>query len=114
MKRAGALVADYKYDDFGERTLKHVGSSTTHYVFPFYEKAGASESDYVVMDGVRIVKRQGGSRTYFHQDHLGSDNVLTSSTGAKIASNDYLPFGEFPTAPPTGSSGPRYTGAVLR
>ncbi|MBF0532562.1 MAG: RHS repeat-associated core domain-containing protein, partial [Candidatus Omnitrophica bacterium] len=61
-------------------------------------------------DGQRIAKRQSGVTTYYHADHLGSDNVQTDTGGAQLTQNQYLPYGEFPTTPPAGSSGPRYTG----
>ncbi len=34
-----------------------------------------------------------GSIYYFHNDHLGTPQKLTDSTGAIVWSADYLPFG---------------------
>ncbi|MGE0267962.1 MAG: fibronectin type III domain-containing protein [Candidatus Omnitrophota bacterium] len=104
-------LADYTYDDFGERVSKKVSGQRTDYFYPFFEKSAQKEDQYVIFDGVRIAKVSGGGAvTYFHHDHLGSHHVTTNSSGTQTLVTNYLPFGEFEGTPPTGTEGPNYTG----
>jgi RHS repeat-associated protein len=57
---------------------------------------------------LRVAKIVGASTYYFHQDHLGSTRLVTTSTASDNFSSNYQPFG--PQHAPTGSELFKYVG----
>jgi RHS repeat-associated protein len=91
----------YTYDSAGRR-VKKAGTATTLFHF---DQAGQllAETDtagnlikaYVWLDGQPLAMLTPGNAVhYFHNDHLGTPQKLTDSTGAVAWSADYLPFGK--------------------
>ncbi len=92
--------ADYIYNNAGQRIIKE----TTTDVICHYDLSGQliAETDgsgnmikaYVWLSGQPLAMiASDGSIYYFHNDHLGTPQKLTDSTGALVWSADYLPFG---------------------
>ena len=92
--------ADYIYNNAGQRIIKE----TTTDVIYHYDLSGQliAETDnsgnmlkaYVWLSGQPLAMiAADGSIYYFHNDHLGTPQKLTDSTGAIVWAADYLPFG---------------------
>lgn len=62
----------------------------------------AAVTKYYLLDGRRVAMRQGDVVYYLHGDHLGSTTLTTDQTGAVVAEQRYLPYGEL-----------RWTGGAL-
>ncbi len=92
--------AEYIYNNAGQRIIK---DATTDVIY-HYDLSGhlIAETDnsgnmlkaYVWLGGQPLAMiYPDGSIYYFHNDHLGTPQKLTDSTGALVWSADYLPFG---------------------
>ncbi len=92
--------ADYFYNNAGQRTIK---DATTDVIYHFdlsgqliaeTDSSGNMVKAYVWLSGQPLAMiAPDGSIYYFHNDHLGTPQKLTDSTGALVWSADYLPFG---------------------
>ena len=86
----------YTYDGDGNRVKK---SSGTLYwgAGPLAESdltgSAASWNDYVFFSGKRVARRNASNLHYYFSDHLGSSDVVTSSTGTILQDMDYYPYG---------------------
>ena len=49
---------------------------------------------YYSVAGQRVAMRSNGVLYYLHSDHLGSTSLTTNETGAVVAAQRYLPYGE--------------------
>jgi len=84
----------FVYDGDGERVKKNAGSTTTRYISKLYECDNTSCSRMIFAGGQRIATiGSGGATYYYHADHLGSSSVITDSTGLKVQSIAYYPYG---------------------
>lgn len=91
----------YSYDALGRRVKRHIpgGRENTKFIYDgldvLVDDNGGTLTKYLNADGIDNKLRQttGSTTNYFIADHLGSTNVLTSSTGSLIASNSYDSFG---------------------
>ena len=105
--------AAYKYDSFGRRTEKTVGSATTKFLYDGdqliceYDNSGNLTTKYIFGPGIDepILMTKGGQTYYYHYDGLGSVTSLTDSSGSTIESYSYDAFGK-PNA--ASSIGNRY------
>lgn len=96
--RNGKVIAEYFYDFAGQRVKKIESGVTTYYVGNYYETnvvAGkADNSSYFFANGERVAKKDSTGTYFYHPDHLGGVNAVTSAAGAVVAKTSYLPFGE--------------------
>ncbi|HNT78272.1 MAG TPA: RHS repeat-associated core domain-containing protein [Anaerolineae bacterium] len=98
----------FTYDGDGVLVKKVVGSATTYYVGPHFEKTSAPEvvTKYYTFGGQRVAMRVcNGSNgscgtngvnstlTYLHSDHLGSASLATNSTGGVVNTMRYTAYG---------------------
>lgn len=102
-------IAEYVYDYQGNRLVKKTYSSgslqkTTFSPNDGYETVklasdGTTQntSYYFVNDQLIAKKNPDGTKNYYHNDHLGSTNVLTSQTGTLVEETKYDPWGEVKT-----------------
>jgi RHS repeat-associated protein len=97
----GATTAYYTYNGNGQRVKKSVSGSTTifHYslsgqIIAESNSAGSITAEYVYLNGQLLAKIEGANTYYYHNDHLGTPQKLTDSTGTVVWSADYKPFGE--------------------
>jgi len=99
-----AGTVEYAYDEGGLRSRKKSALGETLYVNPQYSvRNGEVYSKHVFAGNTRLattmVKRKGTAATelgvyYYHGDHLGSSNVITTKTGTFHEHLEYFPYGE--------------------
>jgi RHS repeat-associated protein len=85
----------FVYDGDGGRVKKIVSTTTTRYISKLYECDNANCSRFIWAGSTRIatIAVNTGTIQYWHGDHLGSSSVITDSTGAKVQTVTYYPFG---------------------
>jgi RHS repeat-associated protein len=93
----------YRYNDNGIRVVSTVDGVETRYLIdanrPYaqvleeYSANGAVQVSYVY--GNRLIsEKQGGGRTFYHVDGLGSTRSLSDTTGNVVSTYNYEAFGE--------------------
>lgn len=98
-------IAEYIYDYTGKRLVKKeyengVLKQTIYSPTDEYETKklanGTTQNTtyYKVNDEIVARKNPDGSKTYYHNDHLGSNSVLTDQNGEVVEKTTYEPFGE--------------------
>ena len=92
----------FVYDGDGGRVKKTVGVTTTRYISKFYEcdttGASTSCSRFIWVGNIRIATvASNGTVHYWHGDHLGSSSMITDSTGARVQTIAYYPYGDLRT-----------------
>jgi RHS repeat-associated protein len=97
----GAMTAGYTYNGYGQRVKKVVNGVTTifHYnrdgqIIAESDGTGATTAEYVYLNSQPLAKIEGSSVYFYHDDHLGTPQKMTDSSGAVVWSADYKPFGE--------------------
>lgn len=101
------LVGIYKYNALGQRTQKTANQNTVTFI---YDQAGriiaeydneVLKIEYVYLDGVLLAARhvsteefQEGGWFYYHNDHLGTPQIVTNKNGEISWQADYSPFGQ--------------------
>ena len=115
--KSDLAAAEYVYDFTNQRVAKHVTyfnrdppvESMVQYVDQHYEVRDGTPVKYVYTDQRRVARFIGSiaassganapspnptvSARYYHQDHLGSTNVVTDEDGNPIEETAYYPFG---------------------
>ncbi len=91
----GGTTTTFVYDGDGGRVKKIVGSTTTRYISKIYECDNANCTRFIWAGSTRIatIAVTSGTIHYWHGDHLGSSSVVTDSTGAKVQTVAYYPYG---------------------
>ncbi|MHB8744573.1 MAG: RHS repeat-associated core domain-containing protein, partial [Sulfuricaulis sp.] len=95
----GVAGATYAYDPFGRRNWKNVGSTWTAFAYGpsgelLYEAGVTNTMSYVYLNGAPLARIDNNSQIYYyHDDHLGSPQAMTNSTGALVWKASYDPFG---------------------
>jgi RHS repeat-associated protein len=100
------VTSTYRYDDAGQRIAKQVGTgntevylregATTLGVFTVDAAGAPVSSSFNIVWENRVVGRHTstGTRTYYHNDILGSTRAVTlSTTGQVVESYDFEPWG---------------------
>jgi RHS repeat-associated protein len=103
---------NYRYDHQGHRVYKQEGSNI-HTLRGAYGEvlavySGGSLTHWNIMrpDGTVIGRREsGGTRKYYHRDHLGSTRAVVTAAGSVTEVYDYMPFGDMMDGRITTSSG---------
>lgn len=97
----GGTTANYTYNGNGQRVKKNISGSTTvfHYslsgqLIAESNSSGTITAEYVYLNGQPLAKIEGTSTYYYHNDHLGTPQKMTDSSGVVRWSADYKPFGE--------------------
>ena len=90
----GGTTTTFVYDGEGGRVKKIVGTTTTRYISTLYECDNTNCSRFIWAGRTRIATiAASGTIHYWHGDHLGSSSVITDSTGAKVQTLTYFPYG---------------------
>ena len=90
-----SVTTVYDYDEEGIRVKKTTPSKVTQYIDKFTEIDDTDVIRHIFAGNKRIASIDGAAAvTYNHEDHLGSSNIRTDSSGSVIKSIEYLPFGE--------------------
>jgi RHS repeat-associated protein len=93
-----ATVATYTYDGNG-MLVRSVETDTEVFAYHggdrIYTKntGSGSAADYIYANGMILASLNGTTKSYYHEDALGSVRAITSSTGSGLFSTDYKPFG---------------------
>jgi len=98
------FIATYYYDPFGRRLRKDVAGTRTYFVYSDegligeYDSAGVEIKTYGYKpDGLwttdPVFMKQGGEYYWYHNDHLGTPQMMTDRTGAIVWSAEYDVFG---------------------
>lgn len=99
------LIAEYIYDYNGQRIAKKeyingVLSKTVYSPSKEYETVktatgSAQNTTYYYANNELIAKKNpDNTKTFYHNDHLGSSTLLTNDIGALVENTTYPPFGE--------------------
>ncbi|MFA4981967.1 MAG: RHS repeat-associated core domain-containing protein [Candidatus Omnitrophota bacterium] len=127
----------YSYDGDGGRVMRKIGTVpqggvssggdcpnfSTHYIGSSYEVEGDKTTKHIFMGSTRVCSIEdlvgvtGQSNHsyevyYYHQDHIGSSNVITDGTGAIVQILEYSPFGEVSRSTGNYSTDKRFTGKI--
>jgi len=97
-------TVSYVYDGDGGRVKRIASDEVATYIGSSYEVTTTSEGSkikkHIFLGSTRIVTveyEQGDSANseyrYFHQDHIGSSNVITDSNGQLAQLLEYTPYG---------------------
>ncbi|MHB8844940.1 MAG: RHS repeat-associated core domain-containing protein [Nitrospirota bacterium] len=98
---SGVTKGEYTYNGNGQRVKKVAGGVTTifHYnlngqIIAESNSSGTITAEYVYLNGQPLAKMEGASTYYYHNDHLGTPQKMTDSSGVVRWSADHKPFGE--------------------
>ncbi len=109
----------FVYDGDGGRVKKISPDGTQSiYIGSGYEVTRNPDSTTSTIKSIflgenRICETVSGNVYYFHQDHIGSSNVITDSTGKQVACYEYKPYGETSKVSGSFSTDIRFTGQRL-
>jgi RHS repeat-associated protein len=97
------ILGEYVYNGFGQRVKKTVNGVTTIFLYDFDGNLIAESqadsiitSEYLYMGKSRIARVDAGSGEvfYFHNDHLGTPEIMTDESGNAVWEATNKPFGE--------------------
>ena len=95
------MKGEYAYSASGQRATKTAGGTTTVYhhdqsgnLIAETTSAGATVAEYIWLESQPLAKIDPGGTRHIHTDHLGTPQVMTSSTGAIVWQIESKPFGE--------------------
>jgi RHS repeat-associated protein len=91
----GGVTYAYTYDGDGNRVKVSTGGVVTAYVGSYFEILPATgvTTTYYYLGSQRVAMRTASGVTWLAGDHLGSTSLATSSAGAKVSEERYLPYG---------------------
>ncbi len=92
---AQAETVQHVYNGDGGRVKNITAAGATRFIGRGYEIApDGKTTTYVFAGGQRIAAREStGALRYYHGDHLGSANVITDQSGARVALYENTPYG---------------------
>lgn len=116
-KQSGVELSQHSYSANGQRAKKDDGSSKVfHYnrsgqLIAETTTSGAMIKAYVWIHGQPLVQiLPNDSVNYYHNDHLGTPQKMTDSSGTVVWSADYLPFGQADVTIETVENNLRFAG----
>ncbi|MBI4488708.1 MAG: hypothetical protein HY694_06450, partial [Deltaproteobacteria bacterium] len=109
----GSLIMAYDYT--GIRVKKTGATGTTLYPFSGYEVSPTGVVTKYLRIGIENVaaKKSTGDTLFYHNDHLGGVNIVTSSLGIMAQIIEYDPWGKVSREEGIGDSVRRFTGKQL-
>jgi RHS repeat-associated protein len=110
----GGSTTTMEYDHTGMRVKKYGAGGLTLYPFQGYEIAPNGEVTKFIRIGVEnFASKKGTVRYFYHNDHLGSVNVVTDENGNRVQLNEYDPWGGVSRSEGTIDPTHRFTGKEL-
>jgi len=97
------ILGEYVYNGLGQRVIKTANGVTTIFLYDFdgnliseSQTDGTIISEYLYMGTSRIAKVDVSSSEiyYFHNDHLGTPELMTDASGNAVWEVELKPFGE--------------------
>ena len=89
----GSVVTTFFYDADGKRIKKTQGASSILYFGKDLEIINNTPTLYAFAGNLRIAKITAAGTEYYHKDHQGSTNAITTDTGTILDTAEYLPYG---------------------
>ncbi|PIV82722.1 MAG: hypothetical protein COW52_12055 [Nitrospirae bacterium CG17_big_fil_post_rev_8_21_14_2_50_50_9] len=121
VKLNGATIAAYEYDALNRRVRKDAGGAVTEYIYlpeglyAEYDGTGTETKRYLynpqatfMTDPLAMI--QGTHAYYYHNDHLGTPQLMTDSTQHVVWQADYSAFGEATITTQTVTNNLRFPG----
>jgi RHS repeat-associated protein len=118
---ANVLIASYAYDPFGRRISKTINATTTYYLYS--EEGLIAEADAIgsittsylyqthqTWSTDPLLIRQNGQVGYYHNDHLGTPQLITAKSGAVLWKATYTAFGKATVTTNTMTNNLRFPG----
>jgi large repetitive protein len=102
---SGSVIATYVYDPFGRRLWKEVGGIKTYFMYADeglvaeLGNTGTETKTYGYVPNSTwttdpLFMKEGTNYYFYHNDHLGTPQKMTSVNGAVVWSAKYSSFGE--------------------
>ena len=102
---SGSVVAEYYYDPFGRRLWKEAAGVRTYFCYADeglvaeFDASGNQIKSYGYRPGSTwttdpLFMEQGGQYYFYHNDHLGTPQQMTSVSGAVVWAAEYEAFGK--------------------
>lgn len=97
------ILGEYVYNGLGQRVIKTANGVTTIFLYDFdgnliaeSQADGIIISEYLYMGTSRVARVDAGSGEvfYFHNDHLGTPELMTDESGNAVWEATNKPFGE--------------------
>jgi len=108
----GSAVMTYDYT--GTRIIKNGASGTTYFPFTGYEVQGGTVTKFVRIGNEIIASKQGTStKRFYHNDHLGSVNIISNESGYQVQLTEYDPWGKISRSEGLADPTHRFTGQQL-
>ena len=110
----GGSTTYMEYDYTGMRVKKDGFGGMTLYPFQGYEIDPSGTITKFIRIGVEtFASKRGTSKYFYHNDHLGSVNVITDINGARVQLNEYDPWGGVSRTEDSIDPTHRFTGQQL-
>ncbi len=116
-KTAISDPADYIYNNAGQRIIKDATTDVIYHYDLSGQLIAETDNSGIMLKAYVWFANQplamiapDGSIYYFHNDHLGTPQKLTDSTGAIVWAADYLPFGQADVSIATIDNNLRFAG----
>jgi RHS repeat-associated protein len=113
-------TTSYSYDYEGQRVIKRqlnaqgAELSKTVYIGTIYEESGSEVIKYIHAGGQRVAMKSSlNGVQYFHQDHLGSTNQISNTSGAVVRTQTYFPYGNMQGTSGSKDNPHKFTGQIL-
>ncbi len=97
----GTTIAEYVYNGIGQRIKKNAQGSVRvfhynqlGYLISETTDTGQTLVEYIYIGSSLLAKIQGEQVYYYHNDHLGTPQILTDDSGSIVWKASYTPFGE--------------------
>jgi RHS repeat-associated protein len=110
----GGGTTSMEYDYSGVRLKKNAPTGITLYPFAGVEiDPNGVMTKYIRVGIETLASKKGAQQLFYHNDHLGSVNVISDINGTEVQRNEYDPWGSVSKA--TGNIDPthRFTGKEL-
>lgn len=111
------VLGEYVYNGNGQRVKKTTASGQTVFHYDLQGKilaestpAGTITSEYVFLNNSPFAKIESNNVYYYHNDHLGTPQKMTDSSGLITWEGEFLPFGEPLTITGTITNNLRFPG----
>jgi RHS repeat-associated protein len=102
------------YDYTGIRVRKIGNAGITYFPFTGYEVNAGVVTKYIRAATEIIASKQGtNDKRFYHNDHLGSVNVITNADGVQVQVNEYDPWGKVSRSVGNVDPNHRFTGQEL-
>ena len=111
---SGGGSTSMEYDYAGIRVKKNAPTGVTLYPFAGYEiDPNGVVTKYIRIGDENVAAKRGTNKYFYHNDHLGSVNVITDIAGTRVQLNEYDPWGTVSRTEGTIDPTQRFTGQKL-